>query len=37
MQNFIINIIKENAIEIIWIIILFFFGKLILKLVVKRL
>ena len=37
MQEFIINIIKQNAANIIWIIILFFFGKLILKLIVRRL
>ncbi len=37
MQEFIINIIKQNAVDIIWIIILFFFGKLILKLIMKRL
>ena len=37
MQEFIINIIKQNAVDIIWITILFFFGKLILKLIVKRL
>lgn len=37
MQEFIINIIKQNAVDIIWIIILFFFGKLILRLITKRL
>ena len=37
MQEFIINIIKQNAVDIIWIIILFFLGKTILKLMVKRL
>ena len=37
MQEFIINIIKQNAVDIIWIIILFFFGKILLKLIVKRL
>ncbi|MCH8330396.1 MAG: mechanosensitive ion channel [Bacteroidetes bacterium] len=37
MQEFIITIIKQNAIEAIWIIILFFFGRLVLKLIVKRL
>ncbi|MCP6720273.1 MAG: mechanosensitive ion channel family protein [Patescibacteria group bacterium] len=37
MKEFIINIIKQNAIDIIWIAILFFFGRLILKLIVKRL
>lgn len=36
MQEVIINIIKQNAIDIIWITILFFFGKVILKLIVKR-
>jgi len=37
MQEFIINIVKQNAVDIIWIIILFFFGKIILKLIVNRL
>jgi len=37
MQEFIINIIKQNAADFIWIIVLFFFGKIILKLIVKRL
>jgi len=37
MQEFIINIVKQNAVDIIWIVILFFFGKIILKLIVKRL
>lgn len=36
MQEFIINIIKQNAIDIIWIVFLFFFAKLILQLIVKR-
>jgi len=35
-QEFVLNLIKENAIDVIWIIILFFFGKIILKLIVKR-
>ena len=37
MQEFIINIIKQNTTDIILIIILFFFGRIILKLIVKRL
>ena len=37
MQEFIINIIKQNGVDIAWIIILFFLGKTILKLIVKRL
>lgn len=37
MQEFIINLIKQNAVDVIWIIILFFFGRIILKLIVKRL
>ena len=37
MQEFIITIIKQNAIEVIWIVILFFLGRLVLKLIVKRL
>ena len=35
--EFMINFIRQNATDIIWIIILFFFGRIILKLVVKRL
>ncbi len=37
MQEFILNIIKQNAVDAIWIIILFFFGRIILKITVKRL
>lgn len=37
MQEFIINFIKQNGADIALIIILFFFGKIILKLIVKRL
>ena len=37
MQEFIINIIKQNFVDIIWIFTLFFLGKTILKLSVKRL
>ncbi|MCK5459800.1 mechanosensitive ion channel [Candidatus Parcubacteria bacterium] len=37
MQEFIINIIKQNAVEIIWIVVLFFLGRITLKLIVKRL
>jgi len=37
MQEFIINIIKQNAVDVIWIVILFFFGRLVLKLIVTRL
>jgi len=37
MQEYIINIIKQNAVNIIWIVILFFLARLILKLIVKRL
>lgn len=37
MQEFIFNIIKQNAIDIILIIVLFFFGRAVLKLIVKRL
>ena len=37
IQEFIINVIKQNGIDIIWIIILFFFGRIILKLIVKQL
>ena len=37
MQEFIINIIKQNAVDVIWIILLFFFGKIVLKIIVKRL
>ena len=37
LQEFILNLIKQNATDIIWIVILFFFGRIILKLIVKRL
>jgi len=37
MQEFILNIIKQNAVNVIWIVILFFFGRIMLKLIVKRL
>jgi len=37
LQEFILNLIKQNATDVIWIIILFFLGRIILKLVVKRL
>lgn len=37
IQEFILNIIKQYGANIIWIIILFFFGRIILKLIVKRL
>lgn len=36
MQEFLINIIKQNAVDIIWIVILLFFGKIVLKLFIKR-
>lgn len=37
MLEFLFNHIKQNSVDIIWIIILFFLGKVILKLTVKRL
>ncbi len=37
MQEFIVSIIKQNAADIIWIVILFILGKLILKVIVNRL
>lgn len=37
MQEFILNFIKQNATDFIWIIILFFFGRIILKIIVKQL
>lgn len=37
MQEFLINIIKQNAVDIVWIAVLLFLGKLILKLTIKRL
>ena len=37
MEELIINFIKQNAVDIIWIIILLFLGKIILRLIVKRL
>ncbi len=36
-QEFAFNLIKQNATDVIWIIVLFFFGRIILKLIVKRL
>ena len=36
-QEFILNLIKQNAVDGAWIIVLFFFGRIILKLVVSRL
>jgi len=36
IQEFIINIIKQNGTDIVLIIILFFFGRIVLKLIVKR-
>lgn len=37
IQEFIINLIKQNATDILWIVALFFFGRIVLKLIVKRL
>ena len=37
MQELIINFLKQNAVDIIWIIVLFFFGRIFLKILVKRL
>ena len=37
MQEVIIDFLKQNIIDIVWIVILFFFGKIALKLIVKRL
>jgi len=36
MQEFILNILRQYGTDIIWIIVLFFFGRIILKLVVKH-
>ena len=36
MQEIIINFIKQHAVEIIWIFILFIFGKIILRIIVKH-
>jgi len=36
LQESILNFIKQNAAEVIWIVILFIFGKMILKLIIKR-
>ena len=36
-QEFLLDLIKQNAADVIWIIILFFFGRIILKLIVKQL
>ena len=37
MQEFILNIVKQNGVDVVWIIILFFFGRMVLKIIVKRL
>ena len=37
LQEFALNFIKQNAADVIWIIALFFLGRIILKLIVKRL
>ena len=37
LQEFALSLVKQNATDIIWIVILFFLGRIILKLVVKRL
>ena len=37
MQEFIINIIKQNAVDVIGILALFFLGRVLLKVAVKRL
>jgi len=34
--KFIINFVQQNTTDIVWIIILFFFGRIILKLIIKR-
>ena len=36
-QEFVLNLIKQYAAEVIWIIVLFFLGRIILKLIVKQL
>jgi len=36
MQEFILNFLKQNAADITWILILFIFGRIVLKLIVKR-
>lgn len=36
-QEFILNVLRQNATDIIWIVALFFFGRMTLKLIVKRL
>lgn len=37
MLEFIINIVKQSVVDIIWIIFLFSFGKIILRIIIKRL
>ena len=37
LQEFALSLVKQNATDVIWVIILFFLGRIILKLVVKRL
>lgn len=36
-QNIILDLIKQNAVDVVWIIVLFFAGRIILKLLVNRL
>ena len=36
-QEFALTLFKQNATDVIWIVVLFFFGRVILKLIVKRL
>ncbi len=37
IQEFIINVVKQSGVDIVWIIVLFFFGRMILRMIVKRL
>ena len=37
LQEFLLNLVKQNAKDVIWIIILFFLGRIVLKLIVKQL
>lgn len=37
MKDFLVAVLKQNSVDIVWIVILFIFGRLILKMMVKRL
>jgi len=37
IQEFVVNFIQQRGMDLVWIIVLFFFGRVVLKLIVKRL